>query len=1040
MMDLGKWALDNRKLVYFFIVALIAGGIISYQGMSKLEDPEIKVKQALIITTYPGASPHEVELEVTDVLEKSIRSMSNIDHIESRSMSDVSMITVELATTVPDDEVEQYWDMLRRKVNDTQHLLPQGASPSIVKDDFGDVFGMFYAITADGFSEREMGDYAEMAKRTIQNIEGISKVEIYGQQQDCINISLNQDKMAYLGVHPAEVLTTLNSQNKTIYSGYYETGNMRLRVSVNDRYRSVEDISNLILQGHEGDQLRLKDIASVTKGQESPVRNELMFDGQKALGFSISVLRGTDVTQLGKKVDKTLEELQKERIPAGITFNKVFFQPDRVNDALQTFISNLIMSAIIVIFTLIFIIGFKGSLIIALSLVVTVFGSISILNMMDGTLQRVSLASFILAMAMLVDNAIVIIDGIILDLRRGKPRREALTNIGNKTGIPLLGATLIAIISFLPIFLSPDTAGVYVRDLFIVLAVSLLLSWLLALTQIPIQADNSLHIEPEQNEKKDLFNTKYYNCLRKIVRWGLEHKIMSISLAIILVATSAFCFRFLPQGFFPDMNYDQLYIEYKLPEGTNSNRVKADLLKIGEELLKRDNIKHVTASVGGTPSRYNLVRSIADPSLSYGEIIVDFTSPKELVSSMEEIQKKLSDEYADAYVRLKRYNLMYKKYPIEVQFNGPDPAILRDLSEQAQEIMNKNENTFLVTSNWEPKVPLFLVDYNQPIARNVGLNREDIGMSLLASTGGIPTAKFYDGTHSETIYLKTVDKDGNPVENLDNASVFSLIPSLNAVSRDNLQKLITGAMSEEDILSIILQTVPLSQASNGIRFSWEDPVIIRYNGERAIRAQCNPVYGVGAEKARQSVAKEIEKIPLPAGYTMQWEGENKASSQAMKYLFKNFPLAIILILAILIMLFKDYKKPLIIFCCIPLILTGVILSMLISGKTFGFVAIVGVLGLIGMMVKNGIVLMDEINEQLESGVNPPNALIESTVIRFRPVVLVSLTTIFGMIPLLNDDMFGPMAVTIMGGLLIGTLITLFFIPVLYATFFKIKIK
>lgn len=1039
-MDIGKWALDNRKLIYFFIVAFIGGGILSYRGMSKLEDPEIKVKQALIITAYPGASPHEVELEVTDVLEKSLRSMSNIDHVESRSMSDLSMITVELSTLVPNDEVEQYWDLLRRKVNDTQHLLPQGASPSIVKDDFGDMFGMFYAITADGFSDREIGEYAQLAKREIQNIEGISKVEIYGEKQECINISLYQDKMAYLGVHPAEVLSTLSGQNKTIYSGYYETGDMRLRVSVNDRYRSVDDIANLLLQGHEGDQLRLKDIALISKGYESPVRNELMYDGQKALGFSVSALSGTDVTQLGEKVEKALLELQQERIPAGITFNKVFFQPDRVNDALQTFMLNLVMSAIIVLCTLIFIIGFKSSLIIALSLIITVFGSIFILNLMDGTLQRVSLASFILAMALLVDNAIVIIDGILIDLKRGKPRREAMTAIGRKTAWPLLGATLIAILSFLPIFLSPDTAGVYVRDLFIVLAVSLLLSWLLALTQIPIQVDATIHIKPDNGDKKDLFDNKYYNTLRKVLRWGLGHKTTSIVSAILLVVGSIYCYRFLPQGFFPDMNYDQLYIEYKLPEGTNSSRVKTDLMKISNELLQREDIKHVTASVGGTPSRYNLVRSIADPSLSYGELIVDFTSPKALVTSIEELQEKLSREYPDAYVRLKRYNLMYKKYPIEVQFNGPDPAVLKELAAQAQEIMENDPNTFLVTSNWESKVPVFMVDYNQPIARNVGLSREDIGLSLLSSTGGIPTGKFYDGIHGETIYLKTVDKDGNPIENLDNTSVFSLIPSLNVLNRETLQRLMNGSLSEEDMIASILKTVPLSQASNGIRIKWEDPVVVRYNGERAIRAQCNPIYGVGAEKARQSIANEIEAMPLPEGYTMQWEGENKASQQAMKYLFENFPLAIVLILGILIMLFKDYKKPLIILCCIPLVFTGVILSMLISGKTFGFVAIVGVLGLIGMMVKNGIVLMDEINDQLAAGMSPVEALIESTVIRFRPVILVSLTTILGMIPLLSDDMFGSMAVSIMGGLLVGTLITLFFIPILYAVFFKIKLK
>lgn len=1039
-MDIGKWALNNSKLVYFFIAALVIGGIFSYSSMSKLEDPEIKAKQAVIITPYPGASPYEVELQVTDILEKSIRSMSNIDYVESRSMSDLSMITVELSTLVRNEEVEQYWDILRRKIRDAQSQLPQGVVASVVKDDFGDVFGMFYAITADGFSDREIGEYAELAKRTIQNIEGISKVEIYGEQQECININLFQDKMAYLGVHPAEVLATLNGQNKTIYSGYYETGDMRLRVSVNDKYRSVEDISNLLLQGHEGDQLRLKDIASVTKGYENPVRNELLYDGNKAVGFSISALSGTDITKLGKEVDNKLNELKSERIPAGIEFNKVFFQPDRVDEALSTFMLNLLMSAVIVVGTLIFIMGFKSSLLLAISLIVTVFGSVFILNLMDGTLQRVSLGTFILAMGLLVDNAIVIIDGILLDLKRGKSREEAMTAIGRKTAMPLLGATLIAILSFLSIYLSPDTAGIYIRDLFIVLAVSLLLSWLLALTQIPIQANRYIHFEAKEGENQDPFDNKYYHTLRSVLKWGLSHKTICILIAVALVGGSAYCYRFLPQGFFPDMSYDQLYIEYKLPEGANSTKVKADLIKISKELLERDDIRHVTASVGATPSRYNLVRSIADPSLSYGELIVDFTSPKALVSAMENIQEELTNNYPEAFVRLKRYNLMYKKYPIEAQFSGPDPAVLLDIANQAKEIMENDENTILVTSNWEPKIPVFMVDYNQPIARNVGLSREDIGVSLLSSTGGIPAGKFYDGIHQETIYLKTVDKHGNPIENLDNASVFSLLPSLDILSKENIQGLMTGSISEEDLIAAALQTVPLSQASNGIRLKWEDPVIVRYNGERAVRAQCNPAYGVGTEKARQSIEKKIESIPLPAGYSVQWEGERKASQQAMTYLFQYFPVVIILILGLLIMLFKDYKKPLIIFCCLPLLLTGVIIAMLISGKTFGFVAIVGVLGLIGMIIKNGIVLMDEINAQLASGVAPAEALIESTVVRFRSVMSVSLTTIFGMIPLIPDDMFGSMAVSIMGGLLVGTLITLFFIPILYATFFKISLK
>lgn len=1038
MIDYGKWGLDNRKLIYFLVACLLIGGVLAITNMGKLEDPEIVVKQALVVTTYPGASAHQVELEVTDLLEKSIRTMKNIEFVESRSMNDLSMITIGLSTLVPNNDVDNQWSILRRKVNDIQAQLPEGASIPIVKDDFGDVMGMFYAMTSDGYSDREMGDYAQLIKRELLAVEGVSRVDIYGEGKECIYIEMYEDKIANIGISPAEVLSTLSGQNKTVYSGYYDAGDMSLRVTVNDKYRNAEDIGELLLQGHQGDQFRLKDIAKVYTGYDSPVRNEMKYDNQKALGISISALSETDITQVGKRVEARISELTDSRIPVGMELHKVFFQPERVSDSLNSFMLNLVESVVIVILLLIFFMGFKSGMIIGFNLVIIVLGSLLILNLTGGTLQRVSLGSFILAMGMLVDNAIVVLDGILIDLQRGKPRKEALTSIGKKTAMPLLGATLIAILAFFPIYLSPDTAGHYVKDLFIVLAVSLLLSWVLALVYVPIQADRILKIKKDK-VGKDPYDNKLYKGLRLVLTWTLKHRTVTIGAAVVLLLIAIGCYRFLPQGFFPDMNYDQLYIEYKLPEGHTSERVSNDLELITDYLLSREEITHVTTSVGGTPARYNLVRSMADPSLSYGELIVDYTSPKELVATMGEIQEFLTENYPDAFIRLKRYNLMYKKHPIEVQFNGPDPAVLRNLTSEALEIMENSNAIHLTQNNWEAQTPVLMVNYNQPIARNVGLSRQDVALSLLSATGGIPASAYYDGSHRQTIYLKSVDSEGNAIESLDNAQIFSMLPSLGFLNKDLMQGLITGVYSEEDILEEALRTIPLSQVTDGISLGWEDPLVIRYDGQRAMRAQGSPVQGVGTEDARQTIAEQIEAIELPHGYTMHWEGEIKASEQSSKYLFKYFPLAIILIIAILIMLFKDYRKPLIIICCIPLLLIGVIFGMLASGKTFGFVAIVGVLGLVGMIIKNGIVLMDEIELQLSDSVDPVEALLSSSSGRFRPVMMASLTTILGMIPLLGDDLFGPLAVTIMGGLLIGTLITLIVIPLFYSLFFKIKI-
>ena len=617
-------------------------------------------------------------------------------------------------------------------------------------------------------------------------------------------------------------------------------------------------------------------------------------------------------------------------------------------------------------------------------------------------MQRVSLAAFVLAMGMLVDNAIVIVDGILVDLKAGKNRMEAMTAIGRQTAMPLLGATLIAIIAFLPIFLSPDTAGVYTRDLFIVLAVSLLLSWVLALVHVPLMANRKLHpaVEVSATGKRE-YKGRTYALLRTALYFGLAHRWSVVLAMLALLGLSIFGYGYMRQGFFPDMVYDQLYMEYKLPEGNNSTRVARDLREIESYLKTRKEITHVTASVGGTPGRYNLVRSIANPSLSYGELIIDFTSPDDLVENMDEIQEYLTRRYPDAYINLKRYNLMFKKYPIEAQFMGPDPAVLHRLADSARYIMEHTPEVRLITTDWEPQIPVLSIEYDQAAARALGLSRNDVSMSLLSANGGIPIGFFYEGIHRDNIYLKCLDEEGKPIEDLGNTQVFSALPSLNGLlNEETMVKLKAGTLSKEELVESLMGSTPLKQISKRIDIRWEDPVVPRY--------------------------------------TLHWQGEKSASDESMEYLFKNFPLAIILMIAILIMLFKDYRKPIIIFCSLPMLLVGVVAVMLLTDKTFNFVAIVGTLGLIGMLIKNGIVLMDEITLQLNQGVEPITALVDSAQSRLRPVTMAALTTILGMIPLLPDAMFGSLAASIMGGLTFGTLITLLFIPVLYALFFHIK--
>ena len=1034
-MNISKWALNRGVLINAFVAVLIIGGLWAFPQMPKLEDPAVRVKQALVVATYPGASAHQVELELTDPIEKSIRQMPGIDHIESASYADMTIITVELHPTVKDDELEQQWDLLRRKVENIKPSLPKGSQVMTVADDFGDVYGMFYALTGDGLSDRQLSDYAELIKREVLAIDGVTRVDIYGKRPECININLKEEKMANLGVLPTEVIQTLNGQNATSYAGYYDNGTRRIRVTVDDKFRSVEDIANMLIAGHDDDQLRIRDIADVSKGYEKVTRNAMLRDGERALGISIACSSSHDILKVGDKVEEKLGQLA-ERMPVGVEYNKVFFQPERVSDSLYTFLINLLESVVIVVVVLIFFMGFKSGVILGMSLAVIVFGSFLVLNGFDGTLQRVSLAAFILAMGMLVDNAIVIVDGILVDLRSGKPRAEALTSIGRKTAMPLLGATLIAILAFMPIFLSPDTSGVYVRDLFIVIAVSLLLSWLLALTHVPLMANRLLHPKVSEGEA---YKGKAYDMLDKVMGICLRHRLMVVGAAVVLLVGSMSCYPFLQQSFFPDMEYDQLYIEYKLPEGYNSTQVENDLEQMRKMLMQCKDVTHVTTSIGGTPSRYNLVRSIATPSLAYGELIVDFTSPETLVEHLDSMQRTLNERFPDAYIKIKRYNLMYKKYPIEICFNGPDPQVLHQLTDSAMAIVRNSDKVCLPTSDWEPQVPVLTVDYNQQAARTSGLSRGDVALSLMSYTDGIPVGTFYDGIHPENIYVKCHTDKGEEVENLDRVNVFGMMPNVgNVFNRSTVQKLMSGRLDKDDVIRQVTSTTPLSQVSKGIDIRWEEPVVMRYNGQRQQRLQCSPAPGVSTESARQSIAKAIESIAIPEGYSLSWEGEYKASTQSKQYLFKGFPLSVVMMLLILIMLFNDFRRPAIIFSCIPLVVVGVFPSVLLSGKDFGFVAIVGILGLIGMMIKNGIVLIDEISLQISQGKPLDRALIDSSKSRLLPVMMASLTTILGMIPLISDSLFGSLAVTIMGGLAAGTIIILIFIPVLYSLMYKSK--
>ena len=1035
-MNLTKIAFEQKALIYFILAIFLVGGIASYSTMSKLEDPEIKIKSALIITKFPGASATEVDEKITEILEEEIRSMGFIDDVKSRSLANFSEITVNLEETVQDEDVEQYWDILRRKVQNASGKLPPEAMKPTVYDNFGDVYGIFYAMSSDGYNYDEMQAYAENVKREMLAISGVSSVGIFGEQTSCININISEEKLAGVGVHPLEVIMTLNEGNSTVYPGAYETGNHRLRLNVNDQFNSIDDIKKLIIQGHEKDQVSLGDIATIERAYSEPSMTKMKYNQQPSLGLSISMKSGENIVKIGGLVEKRLAELQAE-IPAGIEFNKVFFQPEKVSESINLFIINLIESILIVIVVLMLTMGIRSSLIIGSGLILTILGTFPVLFLLDGTLQRVSLGAFILAMGMLVDNAIVVIDGIQIDMQKGIKKKKALLSTPTKTAWPLMGATLIAIFAFLPVFLSPDATGTYTSDLFKVLAISLFISWFLAMTQIPLFAQKWLKVSKKESET-NAYNGKLYTFFRKTLHIILRKRLMTMIIIVILIVPAIFSFQYVKQAFFPNFSYNQVYIEFKMPEGTKSSKLESVLEEIETHLLEKSEITSVTTSMGSTPARYTLVRSMAEINSTYGDLIVDFVDYETMMSMKDEIQEYIINTYPEAYSRVRQYNLIvYSSHAVEVQFNGSNPEILKNLSKQVQKIMKNTQGVAQssVMDNWEAKQLYLEADFNQMNAGYSGLSRSDVSNSLLAATDGIPMMRYFEGDKELPIYLKVRTNKGERISQLENIPVWG-VGSINLP----LAEALANDIPLDEIKGEILKSTPLSAIVNSIDTKWEEPIIRRINGTRYITAKCDPVKSVGAETIRKRMKKQIENIKLPAGYTMEWKGEFYSQSKAMKYIIMYLPVAVLLIIIVLIMLFKDYKKPAIILLSLPLTIIGIVAALLLTGKEFGFVAIVGVIGLMGMMIKNGVVLIDEIELQIKSGINNYTAIIDSTTSRLRPVIMAALTTILGMIPLIPDPMFGGMAVTIMGGLFVGTVITLFVIPILYSVFFKTDIK
>lgn len=1033
--------MKRPTLFWSLMTFILIAGVLAFLQMPKLEDPAVSVKQAMVIVPYPGATAHEVELKVAQTMEDELRALPNVKKIKSECQNGMATITVEFQMTVLQKDLEQHFDLLRRKVNDSRSKLPQDCYDPIVIDDMMDVYGIFYAFTGEGYSYPELYKYAKLIRRELLGVKGVKRILITGNRDEVIQITLSKEKIARNGIIPTQIMMSLQNAGKTVNAGSYQNESDRLPLHVSSAVTDEKDIRNLLIRTPQGKTIRLGDIAQIERTYSEPQRNGFFVDGKPALAICLTMEENAIVPDVGKAVEKRLAEIMPQ-IPVGMEMEKIFFQPDKVDEAISSFMVNLVESVLIVILILIFTIGFRSGLIIGFGLILTIAVSFPILLMCGTTLQRISLGAFIVAMGMLVDNAIVIMDGILIDKARGLGPKTYLYRIGQHTAMPLLGATLIAVSTFLAVYLSPDSAGEYAGDLFLVLCVSLLASWILALTQVPVCAKSWLPTREKKTQQPQIYHSPIHRFIRRTISLLVEYKKTTLATAFILLALCIFGMTKVKNLFFPDFDYKQFIVEYFLPSQTDPDRIRKDLLEMSALLKKNPAIERVAASMGSAPAHYCLVRPMTSGGDCYGELMVDCKDYETVVAQIPAVRKLLRERYPDAYIRIRKYNFsIASSHTVEVEFSGPDPAILRKLSQQAEDIMRRCPyvDPYSVGNNWKPKGKTLTADYVREDALRSGIERSDVGNALLAATDGLPVGVLNDQDRTVLIHLLVRNADGSRITNLNDIPVWS---TLNLRMDDDAPKgVLTGSTKTDELQDQLFRSVPLGNVARQIRLDWENNYIYRLNGQRAIEAECDPntdLYEATPAKVVASIQKEIEGIPLPDGYKMRWVGEGELQGEAIGNLMKYLPVTLFIILGILLLLFNSWKKVILILLCFPFVFCGITPALLLFRQPFTFMAIIGMMGLIGMMVKNAIVLVDEINRlQQEEHLHPYHAVVEATVSRVRPVLMASLTTIVGMIPLVNDPMYGSMAITIMGGLTVGTLITLVLLPIFYTALFHI---
>ena len=1005
-MNVARASLRRRTVVLFLCILTAVAGVAAYFQIGKLEDPAFTIKTAVVTIVYPGSTAYEAEEEATSRMEDAIQSMGEVEHIRSRSTPGLVIVYVDIKDEYTSQELPQVWDVLRQKLYDVQTNMPSG-STILIDNDFGDVYGQYYALVGDGYGMKELRDYADFLKKQLVLVPEVASVKILGEQQEGIYVEFSANRMTSLGLSPSAVFSVLNQQNTLSAVGTTTLGDRFVRISPTGSILSVEDIGDLVVGGQSGRLTRLREVATVRRGYVDPQTFMMRFNGRPALGIGIATVTGGNVVSMGEAVAKRLKELETRR-PIGIELEEIYMQSDQVTKAIQDFLVNLAESLAIVVGVLLIFMGVRTGLIIGIVLLLTITGTFAVMNSAGIFLQIVSLGALIIALGSLVDNAIVVSEGMLVGVERGMAVEDAASDTVEGSQWAMLGGTLIAVLAFAPIGLSKDMTGEFCGSLLQVVGISMILSWVAALTVTPVLGQ--LMLKPGKQEG-DPYDRPLFQAYRALLGGCLRHRVLTLAVTAALFALSVVTLANMNQSFFPDANTVYYTVDLWSAEGTSLDAQRRATEELESYLRSLPEVKNVSGFVGGGSLRFMLTYSPPDPNSAYSQLLVEVKAPEETRPNLLKAQRYIDDRMPSVEGACKPFARGSGMVPkLEARFSGDDPEVLRALARRAREIMEDDPSHLFVRHDWREPVEVIRPKVLKDQMQSLGLTRPQINQAIMTGTTGLPVGSFRDGDRSLPILAVLTPEERNHIDRLRSLPVWS--PAAN-------------------------RSVPLGTVVSSLDVAFEDNIVMRRDRSRTITVASEVKLGRNADAMLRRIRPSIEAIELPVGYSLEWGGEKEMSDDAMAGMAVTFGPVLLIMFTIILFLFNGFRQPLIIFCCLPLIVIGVVGGLWIAGMDISFMATVGLLSLVGMLAKNSIVLLDQVSSDFEAGRDRYEAIVEDGVGRLSPVAMSALTTVLGMIPLTWDLLFGPMAVTIMAGLTVSTVLTLIVIPVLTAVVYRV---